>query len=252
MIDKHAYPVRTRQQLAADPERESSKTPDNENDNEVQNISDKQGDILPFPDSDHWTYPTGTKPSNSAPNEEWTNRTQLLISVDPIIRKEFAKGYEEDKFFAPRYVQVQPNEKTVLSASHFQRGQDDLLYFINASWKTRLCVPKSKVNYVLRWIHESPYESAHAGPRRFIARLQELFFWPTMNKDAEMYATTCDVCQKIKTDHRAKMGALRPAHIPPRPFATVSMDMITGLPPSGEQGFTAILVIVDKLTSSPS
>ena len=69
-----------------------------------------------------------------------------------------------------------------------------------------------------------------------------------MNKDAETYATTCDVCQKIKADHLAKMGALRPAHIPPRPFATVSMDMITGLPPSGEQGYTAILVIVDKLT----
>ena len=69
-----------------------------------------------------------------------------------------------------------------------------------------------------------------------------------MNKDAETYATTCDVCQKINMDHRAKMGALRPAHIPPRPFATVSMDMVTGLPPSGEQGYTAILVIVDKLT----
>ena len=44
------------------------------------------------------------------------------------------------------------------------------------------------------------------------------------------------------------MGALQPIYIPPRPFATVSMDMITGLPPSGEQSYTAILVIVDKLT----
>ena len=61
----------------------------------------------------------------------------------------------------------------------------------------------TQIKYVLRWIHESPYESAHAGPRRFLARLQELFYWPTMNKDAELYATTCDVCQKIKTDHRA-------------------------------------------------
>ena len=168
--------------------------------------------------------------------------------MDPRICKEFAEGYETDKFFAPRFIDVQPNEKTIISASHFQKGQDNLLYFIDASWKTRLCVPKSKVNYVLRWIHESPYESAHAGPRRFIARLQELFYWPTMNKDAESYATTCDVCQKIKTDHHAKMGALRPAHIPSRPFSTVTMDMITGLPVSGEQGYTAVLVIVDKLT----
>jgi hypothetical protein len=36
-------------------------------------------------------------------------------------------------------------------------------------------------------------------------------------------------------------------HIPLRPFATVSLDLITGLPPSGNEKYTAILVIVDKL-----
>lgn len=44
------------------------------------------------------------------------------------------------------------------------------------------------------------------------------------------------------------MGGLRPANIPSRPFETVSLDLITGLPPSGEERFTAILVMVDKLT----
>ena len=248
VIDKYTFPVRTRRQLAAELKREPTENKNKEVKDGTQDTPDEQGDVLPFHNSDHWTYPTGSKPPSTTPDEEWSTRTQLLISVDPVIRGEFARGYEEDKFFAPRYIKVQPNEKTVISANHFQRGQDDLLYFIDANWRTRLCVPKTKVNYVLRWMHESPYESAHAGPRRFIARLLELFFWPSMNKDAETYATTCDVCQKVKTDHRAKMGALRPAHIPPRPFATVSMDMITGLPPSGEQNYTAILVIVDKLT----
>ncbi|EDR05481.1 uncharacterized protein LACBIDRAFT_303274 [Laccaria bicolor S238N-H82] len=49
---------------------------------------------------------------------------------------------------------------------------------------------------------------AHAGPCCLLPRLQELFFWPTMSKDAEAYATFCDVCQKIKVDHHAKIGAL--------------------------------------------
>ena len=44
------------------------------------------------------------------------------------------------------------------------------------------------------------------------------------------------------------MGALRPSHIPSRPFETVSLDLITGLPPLGEERYTAVLVIVDKLT----
>ena len=43
------------------------------------------------------------------------------------------------------------------------------------------------------------------------------------------------------------MGALRPSHVPSRPFETVSLDLITGLPPSGKEQYTAILVIVDKL-----
>lgn len=97
-------------------------------------------------------------------------------------------------------------------------------------------------------MHKSPYKSTHAGPHHFIVQLQELFYWPTMKKDVETYTLTCDVCQKIKTDHHAKMGVLRPTHIPSQPFSMVSMDMIMGLPASGEQGYTAILVIVNKLT----
>ena len=189
--------------------------------------------------------PSRDQISDSFPDEDWKGRTQLLISVDPKICKEFTEGCETDNFFAPRYIKVQPNEKTVISITHFQRGQDNLLYFIDASWKTQLCVPKSKINYVLWWIHESPYESAHAGPHRFLAWLQELFYWPKMNKDVELYTTTCAVCQKIKTDHHAKMGMLRPPHIPSWPFLTVSMDLITGLPASGEMGYTTILVIVE-------
>ena len=44
------------------------------------------------------------------------------------------------------------------------------------------------------------------------------------------------------------MGALRPLHISKRPFETISLNIITGLPPSGMAGFTARLVIVNKLT----
>ena len=80
--------------------------------------------MLPFVKTDPWTYSPGTKIPDAYPNEEWKGRTQLLISVDPKICKEFAEGYETDNFFAPRYIEVQPNKKTVISVTHFQRGQD--------------------------------------------------------------------------------------------------------------------------------
>jgi hypothetical protein len=67
-----------------------------------------------------------------------------------------------------------------------------------------------------------------------------------MRKEIFDFASTCDVCQKIKPDKRAKPGLLRPLPVPRRPYEFVTMDLITGLPIS--DGYEAILVITDKLT----
>ena len=69
-----------------------------------------------------------------------------------------------------------------------------------------------------------------------------------MNHATERFCETCDVCQKSKINQTKKMGALHPSHIPSCPFETVSLDLITELPSSGEEKYTAVLVIVDKLT----
>ena len=205
-------------------------------------------DELPFPSEDHWTYPIGVKPSSQEFDDEWLNKPHLLVAMNPSVIAAFAQSYSMDKYFASKYVEDVPNPKSVITPSHFRKSKNGLLYFIDADWSARLCVPESRIHFVLKWIHDSPYESAHAGPRRFLSRLRDLFFWPTMHKDVMEYMKSCDTCQKIKVDRRAQAGSLRPAHIPARPFSTVSLDLITGLPPSGEEGFTAIFAIVDKLT----
>lgn len=181
------------------------------------------------------------------PEIEWEHKSHLLVSMDPKLIVEFVKGYGEDSFFKKRYTDEIPNPNTVITPSHFKKAKDGLLYFLDADWSARLCVPRTMVNYILKWIHESPMEGAHTGYKRFNARLRELFFWPNLPHNTQVFSETCDICQKIKVDHSRKMGALRPAHIPLRPFATVSLDLITGLLPSGDSNFTTILVIVDKL-----
>ena len=50
----------------------------------------------------------------------------------------------------------------------------------------------------------------------------------------------------MKSDNRAKAGLLEPLEIPSRKWAHVTMDLVTNLPESN--GFTAIVVFVDKLT----
>jgi hypothetical protein len=60
----------------------------------------------------------------------------------------------------------------------------------------------------MSWIHELPHKRAYAGPFKFVSQLQELFFWTALMKDTEEFVTTCNVCQKIKADHRKRMGVL--------------------------------------------
>ncbi|KAF4619214.1 hypothetical protein D9613_005608 [Agrocybe pediades] len=245
VIDKNAYPIMTRKQKA---DIEKSELLQSNKEVKTEPIPELEDGSLPFKGEDPWTYPLGCKEPSDNLEEEWDNRSHLLVSMSPAIIENFIKGYQVDPFFKTRYIDEQPNPNQVLTASHFRKADNGLLYFLDADWNAKLCVPKNQVNFVLKWIHDSPYESAHAGYKRFSQRLQEVFYWKTLYQDASAFASTCDVCQKIKTDHRKKTGALRPAHIPARPFETVSLDLITGLPPSGKEKFTAVLVIVDKLT----
>jgi hypothetical protein len=207
-----------------------------------------EGPILPFQSSDPWTFPSGVDAPSKDTEERWEEHSHLLLTVDPELIAQFVQGYKTDSYFRKLYVDEIHSTDKLLTPSRFQKGSNGLLYFQDADWNARLCVPSSLVPYVLKLVHDSAVESAHAGPRRFLARMKETFYWPRITSDVEEFTDTCDVCQKIKVDHRRRMGGLRPAHVPARPFATVSLDLITGLPPSGPEKFTAVLVIVDKLT----
>jgi len=62
----------------------------------------------------------------------------------------------------------------------------------------------------------------------------------------------CDLCKKSKAPRHKPYGKLRPLQIPDAPWHSVSLDFITGLPPSTEPltqtMYDSILVIVDRLT----
>lgn len=84
-----------------------------------------------------------------------TQKSHLLVSMSESMVEAFKTGYEEDNFLKSRYVDEVPNSQTAVTPSHFRTGKNGLLYFVDADWSARLCVPKSQVNYVLKWIHDS-------------------------------------------------------------------------------------------------
>ncbi|SOV01636.1 uncharacterized protein UDID_18148 [Ustilago sp. UG-2017a] len=60
------------------------------------------------------------------------------------------------------------------------------------------------------------------------------------------YVASCQVCARYKAPRHRPYGLLQPLATPDRPWGSISLDFIEGLPPS--KGYDSILVIVDRLT----
>ncbi|KDQ27175.1 hypothetical protein PLEOSDRAFT_1043366, partial [Pleurotus ostreatus PC15] len=114
---------------------------------------------------DHWTYPEGVRPLDLS-DEEGLTKSHLLVAFTPAARKEWETAYLEDAYFKDKFEAADvAHPDRVLTPSRFQKGSNGLLYFIDADWNYRLCVPQGRVSFVLKLIHEPPYESAHEGAR---------------------------------------------------------------------------------------
>jgi hypothetical protein len=102
---------------------------------------------------------------------------------------------------------------------------------------------------LLRIHHDDPL-AGHFGTARTLELLRRKYFWEKMQGDVEQYVSTCDVCQKIRAPRHKKYGKLASLPIPKEPGESLSMDFITGLPPSKlhEREFDSILVTVDRYT----
>ena len=83
----------------------------------------------------------------------------------------------------------------------------------------------------------------HPGVDKTWELMTRNYWWPGMKKDIRRYVTSCNTCQTVKPDQRAKAAPLHPNEIPEGPWQTISMDMMGPLLES--KGFDTILVVVD-------
>jgi hypothetical protein len=67
-----------------------------------------------------------------------------------------------------------------------------------------------------------------------------------MKNDLKAYVRECDICQRVRAENVSPAGLLQPLPVPERPWFSISMDFIEGLPIS--KGHSVIWVIVDRLT----
>jgi len=67
-----------------------------------------------------------------------------------------------------------------------------------------------------------------------------------MRKDVDRFVRNCLSCRRTKATRHAPYGTLRPLPVPAWRWQHISVDFVTGLPPS--TGYDAICVFVDRLT----
>lgn len=176
--------------------------------------------------------------SNPPPN--------IQVSLDAQLVQEFVNGYKQDEAFKNKWKEAPGRDKMSDPGLRFYKDDSDLLFFRDANYQPRLCVPKNTRNLVLREAHDQPYGGAHTGPERLWQNLSSRFYWPRMKVDIIKYCETCDTCQKTKNSNFRRFGLLIPNPIPSRPYESISMDFVVNLPWSEESN--AILVVVDRLT----
>ena len=116
--------------------------------------------------------------------------------------------------------------------------KDGLLYRLGL-----LCVPSGSYRpQLIREAHLSKVEG-HFGMKKTIAHLQQYFYWAKIQIDVERHVRVCSLCSISKPSNR-KLRKYQPFPVLERPWESISMDFLGGLPTT-QRGHDYILVVVD-------
>ncbi|KAD5508860.1 hypothetical protein E3N88_16563 [Mikania micrantha] len=114
-------------------------------------------------------------------------------------------------------------------------------------YKGRMVIPDN-TNLKNRILHEAQFTpmAGHGGFLKTLKRASSYYFWPQMKQDISTFVQNCLTCQQHKYETLSPAGLLQPLPIPNQIWEDISLDFITGLPPSNKND--TILVVVDRLS----
>jgi RNase H-like domain found in reverse transcriptase/Integrase zinc binding domain/Chromo (CHRromatin Organisation MOdifier) domain len=95
--------------------------------------------------------------------------------------------------------------------------------------------------------HANPF-SGHQGRVRTLDLIGRTYWWKGIAKDVQTYVSACHDCQTNKPSNHKPHGLLQPLQVPERPWSSISVDFVTGLPEVGANQWDTIAVFVDRLT----
>ena len=98
---------------------------------------------------------------------------------------------------------------------------------------------------VLRSFHDSHAGGGHLGIQKTFAAIRERYYFPGMYQIISKYVTTCDLCQRMKTDRKRQPPPLTPMPVEDV-FSRWHMDILGPLPKVN--GYQYILLVVDSFS----
>ena len=106
-----------------------------------------------------------------------------------------------------------------------------------------LCIPQGEIISVMKEAHSSLI-AGHFWVRKIVAHLQRYYYWPRMIDSVSRFIRGFSMCATSKPRNR-KLGLYTPLPVPSRPWESVSMDFVGGLPMSRKQ-HDYLYVVVDR------
>jgi hypothetical protein len=105
------------------------------------------------------------------------------------------------------------------------------------------CVPTSE-RAKLIWEPHYSRMAGHFGMEKTVVVLQKHFYWPKLRQDVDKYIKSC-IAYAISKPTIKKQGLYTPLPTPKRPWESISMDYISGLP-STKHDNDYVVVVIDR------
>lgn len=142
----------------------------------------------------------------------------------------------------------------ILSEQYFVRN--NVLYHIydptlkknktkSPAW-AQVVVPRKHRAKVMSAYHE---QHAHLGFEKTYLAIRSKYYWPKMYRDIEDHVTGCLQCHRAKRSYGNIKPPLHPIPVPPHSFYRIHLDIVGPLPPSKDNNYRYLLVIVDAFSN---
>ena len=144
----------------------------------------------------------------------------LVLSASPVSEADLAKATAEDPLLSSIvrraisgcWTNHSSAEEPYFLVRHNLTVLDGILMMDN-----RFIIPAALQMAVLRLAHED-----HPGPQVFLDSLRHSVWWPHLTKDANRFASDCDICWRSRTNHTQE---LQPTEIVPV-WHKVAVDLV--------------------------